>query len=159
MIRIVKLYIILFFLAALSGCAFFRAPKPPLIMLSGVEWQSQAPGGQLQWKEFKRTGAVRRSPDTASEGYRDYLSFDEQKLSEAEIAELWKTAEQVVINNEKIWQDPVSSLGEGYQQVTINFCHYRLGWETLSVALPINAPANDKNLQKLLNIIQDQKPH
>jgi hypothetical protein len=136
------------------GCA---APSPQ-ILVANIEFQAQPQGGQFVWREFSRNGKVRGSPDVSSEEYKDYMNVREAIIAEENIAEVWDSADKVIQRNEKAWQQPALWPGEGYERITITFCHYFLGWQTLSLVWPVGQRPEDKSAQHLLDLLREHKP-
>jgi hypothetical protein len=136
------------------GCAV----PPPQILVANIEFQSQPQGGQFIWREFSRNGKVRGSPNVSSEEYKDYMNVREAVIAEENIAEVWNSADRVVQQNQKTWQQPATWPGEGHEQITITFCHYFLGWQTLSFVWPVGQAPEDKSAQQLLELLREHKP-
>ena len=135
-----------------SGCA---ASGPPQFLVASIEWHSQAPGGPFVWQEFSRTGKVRGSPDASSKEFSDYMYVEEKNMPEKYIARVWQSAGDVVLE-QKASSDAALWPGEGHEQVVINFCHSRFGWQTLSLVWPAGQEPPSKTAQRLLQLLRDK---
>ena len=123
-------------------------------MLAKIEWQIQPAKGPLVWREYSRTGKVRGSPEAGSEDYQQLFNTEERTLPEVRIAEVWDAADILVREEPKLWQAPQQWPGDGFEQLRIEFCHARLGWQTLSLNWPSGSLPNSGAARHLVELLK-----
>lgn len=133
-----------------SGCAV----SSPEILLAGIEWQSQDASGQYLWQKYSRSGKMLSSPALSRSDFKDFMRVEEKRIPEDEIAEIWTSAGALVVENPEAWGEQSLWLGEGFEQLTINFCHYRLGWQVLSLSWPLGEQPEKKSTAQLLLLLR-----
>ncbi len=140
----------LMLLVCLPCCA-----PAPAVLVARIEWQAELAGGTHIWRDVNRQGELRGSIDETDENYFDYMDFSEKLLPEEWVAEIWDSAAQLIYAHQAAWQEGASYAGEGYEQLTISFCHSHLGWQMLSFSWPAGEKPQDIEAGKLFDMLKD----